>query len=109
MFVGYALTELQTLFSMSFFRWIPDDSAEMVSPWIAVYFGLTAIITAGTFWRWKTWKAKDAQGLEEFIAEVIDRGDIEKGSVYSDDSRPSGISKERNNSDGIEMQTVADQ
>ncbi|KAK9780387.1 hypothetical protein SCAR479_02502 [Seiridium cardinale] len=102
-------TFLATLFSMSFFRWIPDDSAEIMSPWIAVYFGLTAIITGVTIWRWKTWKAKDDQGIEDFISQVIDRNDVEKGSTGPGDSRRSRISKEASNSNSIEMQEIKDQ
>lgn len=108
LYVGYALTMPQTLFSMSFFRWIPDDSADMVSPWIAIYFGLTAIITGATLWRWKTWKAKDSQGLEEFIAQVIDREDVEKGTTYSGDSELTRVN-ETNSHNESQIATVAGQ
>lgn len=91
---------------MSFFRWIPDGSTDIVSPWIAVYFGLTAVITGATFWRWKTWKIKDAHGIEEFIDGVNDQGDVEKGSLYSESSRNVPIGKERHNSDDTEMTMV---
>lgn len=91
---------------MSFFRWIPDDSANMVSPWIAIYFGLTAIITAATFWRWKTWNENYSQGLNDFIAETIDRNDVEKRSVFSDDGRWSRQNRRRDTSDDLEMQTI---
>ncbi|KAI2636516.1 hypothetical protein GGS26DRAFT_589124 [Hypomontagnella submonticulosa] len=101
-------TFLATLFSMSFFRWIPDDSADMVSPWIAIYFGLTAIITGATLWRWKTWKAKDSQGLEEFIAQVIDREDVEKGTTYSGDSELTRVN-ETNSHNESQIATVAGQ
>ncbi|KAM0817905.1 hypothetical protein AB5N19_03712 [Seiridium cardinale] len=98
-------TFLATLFSMSFFQWIPDDSAQVVSPWIAIYFALTAIITGGTLWRWKKWKTEDEGNSK---AEVIHPKDMEDGLTLSGDSRPSRISKEISNSTSVEMQAVRD-
>lgn len=95
-------TFLATLFSMSFFQWIPDNSAEVVSPWIAVYFGLTIIITAATIWKWKTWTAKDFQDID--ISQ-----DVEKGSTYTDDSQRSPVNNVDRNRDGIEFQTIIHQ
>ncbi|KAF3016125.1 hypothetical protein E8E14_005129 [Neopestalotiopsis sp. 37M] len=73
-------TFLATLFSMSFFRWLPDDSPQMVSPYVAIYFGLTVVITAMTvfFWRWSNKKANDPL-LEKVVNGVIDPDDLERG------------------------------
>ncbi|KAJ2993606.1 hypothetical protein NUW58_g1787 [Xylaria curta] len=55
-------TFFATLFSMTFFNWIPNDSDQVVSPWVVVYFGFTAVSTAGTLWRFHTWaKRRDAE------------------------------------------------
>lgn len=55
-------TFFATLFSMTFFNWTPQDSNQLVSPWVAVYFGFTAISTAGTVWRFHAWaKKRDAE------------------------------------------------
>lgn len=43
----------QTLFSMSFFNWIPSSDNQMISPWVALYFGLTVISTAFAILYWK--------------------------------------------------------
>ncbi|KAF7534862.1 hypothetical protein G7054_g5880 [Neopestalotiopsis clavispora] len=70
-------TFLATFFSMSFFQWIPDDSSQVISPWVCVYVGLTAIITgviAFIWWR----RTKDQPDLGEFL-EYIGVDDLEKG------------------------------
>ncbi|KAI0376811.1 hypothetical protein F5Y04DRAFT_265548 [Hypomontagnella monticulosa] len=101
-------TFLATLFSMSFFRWIPDNSADVVSPWLAIYFGLTAIITGATFWCWKTWKG---EGIKKFVSEMDgdtwDTGDVEKGSMYSNDSQRTRVNREDNNHDGVQTAVIA--
>lgn len=38
---------------MSFFNWIPSADNELISPWVALYFGLTAITTAFAILYWK--------------------------------------------------------
>jgi hypothetical protein len=36
---------------MTFFRWMPEDSTQVLSPWLALYGGLTLLLTSGTvFW-----------------------------------------------------------
>lgn len=40
----------KTLFSMTFFNWIPDESPQVISPWIALYCGSAAILTLLTWW-----------------------------------------------------------
>ncbi|KAK7920292.1 hypothetical protein PG985_008314 [Apiospora marii] len=43
-------TFLATLFSMTFFRWIPDESPQVISPWIGLYCGSAAVLTLLTWW-----------------------------------------------------------
>ncbi|KAI1124968.1 hypothetical protein F5Y10DRAFT_248218 [Nemania abortiva] len=43
-------TFFATLFSMTFFNWIPQDSNQVISPWIAIYFGFVVASTAGIIW-----------------------------------------------------------
>ncbi|KAI1427399.1 hypothetical protein F5Y12DRAFT_783300 [Xylaria sp. FL1777] len=51
-------TFFATLFSMGFFNWIPDQSGQKVSPWVAVYFVVTIFSTIATVWRFKEWAKK---------------------------------------------------
>ncbi|KAF7534858.1 hypothetical protein G7054_g5877 [Neopestalotiopsis clavispora] len=105
-------TFLATLFSMSFFRWIPDDSPQMVSPYVSVYFGLTAIITAMTVYFWhlrdKKNRNKDDPELDLLFGE-IDRNDLEKGQrvlgpLEGKQSQDSDRTRETN---GIELEPIA--
>ncbi|KAI0185953.1 hypothetical protein EV127DRAFT_411708 [Xylaria flabelliformis] len=48
----------KTLFSMGFFNWIPNESNQMISPWIGLYFGVTIFTTVATIWRFKEWARK---------------------------------------------------
>ncbi|POS72814.1 hypothetical protein DHEL01_v208796 [Diaporthe helianthi] len=41
-------TFLATFFSMTFFSWLPQDSSQVASPWLALYFGATALVTIVT-------------------------------------------------------------
>ncbi|KAJ5002240.1 hypothetical protein K4K48_000380 [Colletotrichum sp. SAR 10_66] len=43
-------TFVATLFSMTFFQWIPDDSEKMVSPFLWIYFVVALILTLFTVW-----------------------------------------------------------
>lgn len=38
---------------MTFFNWTPSGSDQILSPWVALYFGLTIITTAFTVWFWR--------------------------------------------------------
>lgn len=38
---------------MTFFNWTPSESDQILSPWVALYFGLTIITTVFTIWFWK--------------------------------------------------------
>ncbi|KAI0544713.1 hypothetical protein F4679DRAFT_514053 [Xylaria curta] len=51
-------TFFATLFSMGFFNWIPNESNQMISPWIGLYFGVTIFTTGATIWRFKEWAKK---------------------------------------------------
>ncbi|KAI0862948.1 hypothetical protein F4860DRAFT_502402 [Xylaria cubensis] len=51
-------TFFATLFSMGFFNWIPNESNQMISPWISLYFGVTIFTTVATIWRFKEWARK---------------------------------------------------
>ncbi|KAI1076088.1 hypothetical protein F5B20DRAFT_557464 [Whalleya microplaca] len=58
-------TFLSSLFSMSFFNWMPSDSDQKISPWIAVYWGITVILTASIIFGWRKWTRimdKSAEG-----------------------------------------------
>lgn len=33
---------------MTFFSWLPQDSAQVISPWLALYGGLTVLLTTVT-------------------------------------------------------------
>lgn len=43
---------------MTFFNWIPEESNEMISPWVAIYFGVTIVSTVATLWRFQEWAKK---------------------------------------------------
>ncbi|CAN8103076.1 unnamed protein product [Discula destructiva] len=45
-------TFLATLFSTDFFNWMPSTNSQVVSPWVALYFGLAAIATGFTLLYW---------------------------------------------------------
>ena len=38
---------------MGFFHWIPDESDQVVSPYIAIWMGITIFSTVATWWRFK--------------------------------------------------------
>jgi hypothetical protein len=35
---------------MSIFKWIPEDSSQVVSPWIALFLVIVVVVTALTWW-----------------------------------------------------------
>ncbi|KAI0146357.1 hypothetical protein GGR57DRAFT_478949 [Xylariaceae sp. FL1272] len=64
-------TFFATLFSMTFFNWIPHDSNQIVSPWIAMYFVLTVLSTTFTVYRFQSWAAKrDAEAEQSVNAQL---------------------------------------
>lgn len=40
---------------MTFFAWMPEDSAPRTSPWLALYGGLTVVLTLGVIFGFKKW------------------------------------------------------
>jgi len=55
---------------MSFFKWIPEGSSHVVSPWIVVFFILALLTTGLTWWRF---------GLLMAAEEKVQQDDIESG------------------------------
>ncbi|KAI0434836.1 hypothetical protein F5Y09DRAFT_354835 [Xylaria sp. FL1042] len=70
-------TFFATLFSMGFFNWMPDESGQMVSPWVVVYFGITIVTTIATVWRFREWAKKQDLDATHVFAQL----DNESGSV----------------------------
>lgn len=56
----------QTMFSMTFFNWIPPDSSQMVSPWIGLYFGATVVVTGLLHWLSNRWIQENVVTEEGF-------------------------------------------
>lgn len=100
-------TFLATFFSMSFFQWIPDDSTQVISPWVCVYIGLTAIVTgviAFIWWR----RTKNQVDLGEFL-EYIGIDDLEKGVTepkVQSNRKGSHESSVSGGTEGMEMDTM---
>lgn len=58
---------------MSFFNWTPSDSAQIISPWVALYFVLTLIVTALTVWRMRKWMEREEQrAIKQFLEDIGD-------------------------------------
>ena len=55
----------QSVFSTGFFKWIPEDSNQVVSPYFVIYaalaIGLTFLIFF-KFWRWGIWRVWKKKG-----------------------------------------------
>lgn len=92
---------------MSFFQWIPDDSTQVISPWVCVYIGLTAIVTgviAFIWWR----RTKNQVDLGEFL-EYIGIDDLEKGVTepkVQSNRKGSHESSVSGGTEGMEMDTM---
>ncbi|KAF3802823.1 hypothetical protein GCG54_00000190, partial [Colletotrichum gloeosporioides] len=70
-------TFVATLFSMTFFQWIPDDSEKMVSPFLWIYFVVALILTLFTVWllrRLANPKKTKKLGVEDPEKGLIPRG-----------------------------------
>ncbi|KAK8107220.1 uncharacterized protein PG998_009233 [Apiospora kogelbergensis] len=65
-------TFLATLFSMSFFNWIPDGSPQVISPWIGLYCGSAAMLTLLTLWRWKRYVADQERNAGNAIKKALE-------------------------------------
>ncbi|RYO83268.1 hypothetical protein DL766_002145 [Monosporascus sp. MC13-8B] len=58
-------TFLATMFSMTFFNWIPPDSNETISPWVSIYLGMTVVSTGCIIWYYrKQMRRKVDSGVE---------------------------------------------
>lgn len=94
---------------MGFFQWIPDNSPQVISPWVAVYLGLTLVITAGMVFFW--WRrTKNDSDLNSDLAELLEYfriDNMEKGqsdeSASSRHSRGSSLSKSIGEKFGMRM------
>ncbi|KAI4598516.1 hypothetical protein KJ359_002927 [Pestalotiopsis sp. 9143b] len=106
---GMALAIQVTFFSMGFFQWIPDNSPQMISPWVAVYLGLTLVITVGMvfFWWRRTKNDSDLNSDLEDLLEYFRIDNMEKGqsdeSASSRHSRGSSLSKSIGEKFGMRM------
>ncbi|KAK8863010.1 hypothetical protein PGQ11_009245 [Apiospora arundinis] len=65
-------TFLATLFSMSFFNWIPDESPQVISPWIGLYCGSAAILTLLTYWRYRQYTAIQAVIIDKNMQKAME-------------------------------------
>lgn len=48
------------MFSTTFFKWIPEDSHQVVSPYFVIYATLAIAMTYllfSKFWEWRIWNA----------------------------------------------------
>ncbi|KAG6358295.1 hypothetical protein INS49_014179 [Diaporthe citri] len=66
-------TFLATFFSMTFFSWIPDGSAQKISPWLALYAGLTFLLTSGTVFWFRYWSTIQLEDARKSVQEDLDK------------------------------------
>ncbi|KAK5626829.1 hypothetical protein RRF57_002544 [Xylaria bambusicola] len=74
-------TFFATLFSMGFFNWIPDESNQVVSPYIAIWMGVTLFSTVVTVWRFKEFAKKYSFDATKVYAQF----DNEPGPIFKQD------------------------
>lgn len=55
------------MFSMSFFKWVPEESSRMISPWVVLYFGSTILVTGLLFWLSQKWRTKEEADINELV------------------------------------------
>lgn len=68
-------TFLATFFSMTFFSWMPEDSAPGASPWLVLYWGLTVLLTSVTIlWikKWSMAKEDERKSVKEDMSRDMD-------------------------------------
>lgn len=99
----------QTLFSTTFFNWTPSSDKKIISPWIVLYFGLTAITTVFTIVCWNRRRNQDERDLKlQFMKDVEGAREWldEAGSLRSSgrDSADVTDDLESGNAGGIELQ-----
>ncbi|KAI1329155.1 hypothetical protein F5Y16DRAFT_366872 [Xylariaceae sp. FL0255] len=64
-------TFFAAIFSTTFFNWIPQDSNQVVSPYVGIYFGFTAVSTVGTVWSFRKWaKKRDTDAALKVSTEI---------------------------------------
>lgn len=68
---------------MSFFKWTPEDSTQVISPWIVLYLALTVIVTTVIIWRWRAWTALEDAKTDMSLQRDLE---IEKGPTHSEES-----------------------
>jgi hypothetical protein len=61
---------------MGFFKWIPNGSGKMVSPYLAVYGGLTLCLTCCIFYFWGKWIEKDQEEGAKEATRAMDSDDV---------------------------------
>lgn len=58
---------------MTFFSWIPDGSAQKISPWLGLYAGLTFLLTSGTIFWFKYWSTIQLEDARRSVQEDLDK------------------------------------
>lgn len=58
---------------MTFFSWIPDGSAQKISPWLALYAGLTFLLTSGTIFWFRYWSKVQLEDARKSLQEDLDK------------------------------------
>lgn len=58
---------------MTFFSWIPQDSAQIISPWLGLYGGLTLLLTSGTILWFRNWATTEIEDAKENLQQELDK------------------------------------
>lgn len=58
---------------MTFFSWIPEDSAPKTSAWLALYVGMTLVLTLGTIFWFRKWSKIQLEDARTSLQEDLDR------------------------------------
>lgn len=58
---------------MTFFSWIPDGSPQKISPWLALYAGLTLLLTSGTVLWFRSWSTIQLEDARKSLQEDLDK------------------------------------
>lgn len=58
---------------MTFFSWIPDGSAQVISPWLGLYGGLTVVLTVVTVMLLNKWSNKEMENAKETLEKELDQ------------------------------------
>lgn len=68
------LTLTQTVFSMTFFNWNPEQDEKMMSPWFWIYVVITVVFTLVTMCIWLFFNRRISKSR---------KNDLESGSIMS--------------------------